>query len=693
MRTKNTKSDILIAFGIGALLGAIAYLLIYGFKLLDVTDASWMEFASFDIKQHNSGWYFYRYGDWQFPLGLTDQMTYPSSISVFYTDSIPLLAIPFKVIRNILPDPFQYLGLFGMLCFVLQGGLGSMITQKFLPSKIACAFGAILFVFSPVMLFRMYYHTALAGHFVILLAIYLWLSDTMSWKKGMILWAVVSFLCVSIEVYFLPMCGLILLGYCVQRFASKKHTWWQCVLMIAAYCASALFTIWILGGFYGEVASGSFGFGIFSANMNALVNGFGLSRILPELPAIEYQYEGFGYLGFGLILLLAVVLITGLVLRVRKEKEQLVKEKGQINEQDEAVQEQSETAPKQKGSWYQSPWFWSSFGIGVFAFIWAVGINGYLGDIEVWRIQLPDWLMSFCQIFRSAGRMIWVTVYVCYIVAFTMLSKSFKKSWVQIVILAICTGIQVWDCLPMVELKAFSVDEEVTVDALEQTIAQFDSVVFLARTEDALKNRIGRVASANHMTVSDFYLSRQSEDVVANRRVEAQKLLEGNADSNTIYILNNAVFKENYGLHLYNIDGCIVGTKNPLEGRTEFEAEEGEFFYFEPEYTEGTQYNYGIRIKPRGALAGTEVELENGAYLFGLQAEGMENIQVGLYYEENGQLYSYQIEGVLQDGCMYYGFAINETRKQPHLLIYNSGDEAVEVEKMFFFTEEEWNRR
>ena len=81
---------------IAASLGGIAFLLIYGIKILNPQYTDWLLMGG-DPSQHYLGWEFYRRSDWFFPLGLTDQLAYPLKTSVIYTDSIPLFAVFFKL--------------------------------------------------------------------------------------------------------------------------------------------------------------------------------------------------------------------------------------------------------------------------------------------------------------------------------------------------------------------------------------------------------------------------------------------------------------------------------------------------------------------------------------------------------------------------------------------------------------------
>lgn len=109
---KQNKIWACIGFG----MGAIVFVIIYGVKILNPTYVDWL-LGGGDLSQHYLGWEFFRKGDWKFPLGLTDMAAYPLETSVVFTDSIPLFALFFKIFRNILPQNFQYFGIYGILCF------------------------------------------------------------------------------------------------------------------------------------------------------------------------------------------------------------------------------------------------------------------------------------------------------------------------------------------------------------------------------------------------------------------------------------------------------------------------------------------------------------------------------------------------------------------------------------------------
>ena len=75
----------------------IIFGLIYGLRVLNPLYEDWALTKS-DLMQHYSGWKAFRNESWHFPIGLLNSVSYPTYISIIYTDSIPLLAVFFKLI-------------------------------------------------------------------------------------------------------------------------------------------------------------------------------------------------------------------------------------------------------------------------------------------------------------------------------------------------------------------------------------------------------------------------------------------------------------------------------------------------------------------------------------------------------------------------------------------------------------------
>ncbi|MCR5687291.1 MAG: DUF6311 domain-containing protein, partial [Lachnospiraceae bacterium] len=238
-------------FAISALIGAICFIGVYGHRVLDFTNTGWLFDNSHDLRQHYIAWCRYRSDPWHFPIGLIDSLSYPHSMSVIYTDSIPLFAVIFKLMSAYLPQDFQYFGLFGIMSFALMGGFTSILLRRFTDIDGVCIAGSVFYVLSAPVIQRMYYHTALGAQFIIAAALVLWVYDDLigSDRRRIFYWGLMGFLCVAIHSSFLPMAGMILAALAVIQIKKKKAA--LAAGEFAAFSAAGLANLYVLGAFYG----------------------------------------------------------------------------------------------------------------------------------------------------------------------------------------------------------------------------------------------------------------------------------------------------------------------------------------------------------------------------------------------------------------------------------------------------------
>ena len=229
MNNKVLNSSFFI-FAYGGFLGSLFFLCFFGTNILDFTYTDWLMTGG-DLSPHYLGWRFFRNSSWYFPFGLIDNIVYPFKVSVIYTDSIPLFAVFFKLLSPILPENFQYFGLFGIMCYALQGGIGALIIKKIGGNTGQSITGSLFFTFSTVMIWRLYIHTSLAAHFIILLCILVYLQyDTYSFKKQIFSWAWLLALSVSIHLYFVPMVMIFMFFCLLQKCVLTKNYRNQCIV-------------------------------------------------------------------------------------------------------------------------------------------------------------------------------------------------------------------------------------------------------------------------------------------------------------------------------------------------------------------------------------------------------------------------------------------------------------------------------
>ncbi len=102
-----------------------------------------------DYRLHHLGWHLYRYGPWTFPLGATPLLIWPIGSSIGLTDSMPIVAIWLKALSPMLPTDFQFIGLWLVLSFALQGVFGALLMRLATPRPELQLLGATLLILSP----------------------------------------------------------------------------------------------------------------------------------------------------------------------------------------------------------------------------------------------------------------------------------------------------------------------------------------------------------------------------------------------------------------------------------------------------------------------------------------------------------------------------------------------------------------
>ncbi len=270
---------------IGLLTGFLIFIIIYGVRVLNPVYVDWL-LGKGDLSQHYLGWEFYRRDVWRFPIGMTNRLAYPIETSVVFTDSIPILAVVFKIFKGVFPQYFQYFGLWGILCFGLQGYFAVKIFNAW-ELDYRCSFlGSIFIIISPVMINRMFTHTSLGGQWIILAAIYLFFAyndECECSKKEILYWGILGFLIAGIHLYFFPMCFLFTVGGIAKRIIKYKKIKFEYALPVISYTVGTCGNLYILGGFASHAIGSSFGLGEFGINLNSFINPDGFSRFLPSL--------------------------------------------------------------------------------------------------------------------------------------------------------------------------------------------------------------------------------------------------------------------------------------------------------------------------------------------------------------------------------------------------------------------------
>ena len=552
----------------GMLLGICSFLLLYGPRILNVTYDDWLLIGG-DLSQHYLGWCFFRTSDWTFPIGLMDRIAYPSHVSIIFTDSIPLFAVIFKLFSGWLPETFQYFGIWGLLCFALQGGLGALLIRHFVKKDGYAVAGSLFFVLTPIEIYRMYMHTALGAQWLLLAALLLGLERSrIRLKKKIMITAILGLLCGSIHMYFIPMCGIILCAFWIEDVIYQRKIF-PAILQGGTYCVFAFASVVLLGGLSHDHQLDAGGLGQFSFNLNGLVNPQGWSRLLPDLPLYgEGAGEGLAFPGVGI---LAVLLVSAILLILRKKSRLAVRER------------------MSKNNWM------AYFIIIVVSMAVSVSHMLALGGQVIWEIPYPRSLISLWGMFRSSGRFIWPVVYLMILAAVVLLffvligvekkvdvdkritgkADHGKRMWhlicwndahgVAILILIVLLGLQIFDCYPQLRERhdRFSGKTEyksVLQSEIWQELTEKEHIVFVS---DLVNNQgllygLSVYALENDMTINNFYFAHSAIKGEIEENIENSL---ASPDKNTIYIYKESdeeLCTDNR-MEYRKVDGLVIG--------------------------------------------------------------------------------------------------------------------------------------
>ena len=538
----------------GALLGALVFLILYGVRVLDPTCVDWiLNNASPDPAQHYLGWVFYRRSGWHLPyLGANYSAIYPYRTSILYTDSIPLLAVLGKLLGGVLPARFQYLGLWGLFCYAMQGGLAQALIARVggvrpgnTAKNWASVLGAGVLVLFPALNIRMFAHTALAANWLVLLALWLWLCAEQSENrptaaKLCLWWGILGLLCAGIHLYYLPMVGMVLVAACVQRALEKRGPA-AVVLPVASFCGAALAELFVLGAFAANFAGYS----------NGYLSGADLANLF--VPGLGASWEQEIYAGLGTTI--AVVLaMAGLLVQ-----------------------------HKQAGAFFRrhKNVVIAALVLLVLDAIAATGNTVTFAGRTLFTVPIPQALMDFWAMFSSCARLAWLAGMLLAVAACGLVLR-FWQGAAAAVLLALCAAAQGFG--QRAELaKRFAAyhdaayyenTTQLTDPAWEQLAAsgQFTHLAFASFDFEHDEFWDLAAFAADHgWTSNSFYMGHMDGNLAAVTLAGEMNALA--PDTLYAFVDEDALARNDFALHYYRLDGVLLGSVELIDGLTEESAD------------------------------------------------------------------------------------------------------------------------
>ena len=433
---------------LAGLIGLSLFCLTFGTSILDGRQFGWMIHG--DSAQHYLGWAFFRSSDWHWPLGLIDNFGYPFSTTITFTDSIPLVALPLKLFSGFLPLEFNYFGWWMAGCAVLNAVFAAAILRGQGLPPLPTLTGAAFFAIAPCLMLRGYGHESLMAQWLIPASFLLYLraSPDLVWRVG---WSLLLASALLVHPYFFVMsaavfgASLIRLVWFEKSLSVRQAAFW-CL----CNAALALLVMFAAGYFYGDDKSlAAVGYPNYSANLLTWFDPMNWkqflldyqrdpagkgewSRLLPPLgQAHRDQYEGFAYLGAGMIALIVLALLHS-VSRIPVGASLLA-----IS----AYREQARSyIPSGQSCRALLPLLAAVVLLALYSFSTKLTFGSYV----LFDLPLSSPMQQFLSIYRACGRFIWPATYLLMLWSLIQVWRHLPRAATTLILLA-ALGLQIYD--------------------------------------------------------------------------------------------------------------------------------------------------------------------------------------------------------------------------------------------------------
>jgi Family of unknown function (DUF6311) len=537
------------------LIGIVCFGIVCGLNVLNPWNEQWL-FGGGDATQHYLGWLFFRNSPWAWPLGLNLDYGLDLKNSIVFTDSIPLLAIPLKALSAVLPNTFQYFGVWAMLCFVLQAWFSWKLISLFTEDLWIRSICSGLFIFSVPMLSLFPENPALGSLFLILASLYLSLNSSNQYPAWPWFWLLLS--TSLIHFYIFVLVGAIWIASLLDGVLIGKFISFTQALRAMIVCIPSVLLATYLAGYFTISSVGAFGYGMFKINLLGLFNPAGWSTFVKAIYVKPHWWsEEPIYLGLGGLLLMLIVLS-----KIRNSA--------------------SLTKSAFAGHLFLAL---TIIALAVF----SVSNNIAIGSYE-FTFPISEKITALASILRNSGRMFIPAFYALLLLVCYLVIKQFSRK-ITLLILTSCLILQIID----LSVGWLDVRQRMTSNGpfpysklpLENTFwnsaaKQYKNIIvipsrfnlqpdFMSRFLSNEWRVFGRFASMNQLGTNAVYLARYDEpkSLELNRQY-LDKLNTGNLAAENLYIVSPEEV---------NTAACTS-----LQFRTDLFAKIDSYFVYAPRY-------------------------------------------------------------------------------------------------------------
>jgi len=552
-----------VYLGVAILIGILIFSFYFDWAIIDPSNTAWLLNAGGDSLQHYLGSYAFRADDWHFPLTKTTLINTPEGVSIIYTDSNPLLSIFFKLIRRIFLPEYQFFGLWFLICWILQSVFSFLILKKLTNDYLFSILAAFLFCLLPAQIHRTM-HANLLGFWLILWAIYIYIIPNLGISQKQRSFFIVVIVAAMVHPYLANMCLMIfgtwillqLIGFIRRRKEDAAFSnFLRFALTTILYSFLFVVILWCLGFFYNRSDNqGLMGFGYYSMNLLSPVNPHyaEFSAVLKPFAAMDGQYEGFNYLGLGVIILFASLYLCFLTKYLKEYKFNIFVWSIFLVILYNSSPDTLSIQEKLVFFAILTTYFIIVFLVLKFkrldysfllipasiCFLIAVSNNAFIGHYNLYNIQLNEDSVyaGLLRLMRSSGRFFWLTIHILLILAIGILYKEIgtkKIACFFIIQLVIIQFADLSSCYKRVNVSYQNYSTPLN-EKEQKTILASKEVRFLGNADF----KIAEFALLNMIPINNFYTAHSTGTLTYQKiQDERQRFRRGVIDSSALYLM------------------------------------------------------------------------------------------------------------------------------------------------------------
>jgi len=439
-----------------------------------------------DPPQHISGWWAFMADKWRFPLLETKLLNAPEGANIAFTDSIPLAALALKPFRHWLPIGFHYIGAWVAVAYVLQAVAAALLVRAVGQRSLIATLAAVcLALIQPALLNRLWHAALLTqGYLMLGLAFYfLGLKAHRQFKSIALYFTLLLIVALLTHPYLFAMVGALYMAFLGDYFIRSRH-WKPCVIALGSSVTIILAVLAVCGYLGKNVEAPGYGSG--GSSMNLLFPFYG-GRLVPiNMGVPGWSWEGFNYLGIGLVTALVITSILH--------------------------------------------WHWllhlpkcypALTAIVCLLTIYALSNKVFLGSKELIHYDLFYPIQMICDIFRMSGRMFWPVGYLLMLVGLLGVLKSRNHAMVAFSLLLI-VGLQYYDTgLLRKRIRGAATKPDIVHSEWEKLVQGVNGVNFYPISSDSVDflTFFQGIATKYGRPINMTYLAREQEDRVAKQAI------------------------------------------------------------------------------------------------------------------------------------------------------------------------------